>query len=61
MAEKKTTTDLIPVSAFVPPHVKEMVREIATKERRSTSQVVRTLLEESPRLKSALRQKKRAA
>jgi hypothetical protein len=43
------------VAGFVPSAIKSVVQRIAKENDRSTSWVVRKLLEESPRVKSALR------
>jgi len=60
MGTKDKTKDarLQLVAGFVLPEVKQLVQKIADTEGRSESQVVRKLLEESPRVKTALRPKR---
>jgi hypothetical protein len=48
------------VAGFVLPEVKSLVQKIADSEGRSESQVVRKLLEESPRVKAQLRRNGKA-
>lgn len=45
------------VGGAVPPTVKDFITRLAEKENRTVSQIVRQLLEESPRVKPALKQK----
>lgn len=46
---------LVMVGGAVPPIIKSLVNKMAKAEHRTASQIVRLLLEESPRVKSALR------
>lgn len=55
---KSKVTKLQLVAGFVLPEVRLLVKKIALSERRTESQVVRQLLEESPRVKTALRAKR---
>lgn len=58
MKQKPDKPQLQIVAGFVPPAVKEVIEKIATDEDRSTSRIVRRLLEESPRIKAELRRRR---
>lgn len=47
------------VAGFVPPSVKNLIKELAEKDGRTESQMVRRLLERSPEVKAELRRVKR--
>lgn len=57
MTVKNKTTEkrLQLVAGFVLPEVKSLIQQIADREGRTASQVLRKLLDESPRVKIALR------
>jgi len=56
---KDQTQRLQLVAGFVPPPVKDFIKEIAEKDGRTESQVVRRLLEQSPDVKAELRRVKK--
>jgi predicted transcriptional regulator len=56
--EQKNKQQLELIASMVPPDVKSVVQQIAKESERSASWVVRKLLEESPRVKTALQAKR---